>query len=276
MARRPRAASCRLSGAHGAERRRGPPAGEATLGPRAGAHLSGCSLTVAAADSTDRAVRRAALAFLAPGLLLILVTFVLPVGRVPVPQRHGLRPLLDRVGCQPPRRLAAQLHRPRARSAVLGRVRGTRCTSSSSAVRWLGRGLARRCAAAGLAPGPVQGVLPDGVLCARRDDARRRGGDLEVPLRPRRAGSRCRTAPPRAPAIDWLGSTRLGHASADPHERVEELRVQHDHLPGGIAGRARRALRRGTWSTARARGSDSGTSRCPRSPRRSSSSALRP
>lgn len=33
---------------------------------------------MAAADSTDRAVRRAALAFLAPGLLLILVTFVLP------------------------------------------------------------------------------------------------------------------------------------------------------------------------------------------------------
>jgi multiple sugar transport system permease protein len=35
-------------------------------------------VTVTPADSTNRAVRRAAAAFLAPGLLLILVTFVLP------------------------------------------------------------------------------------------------------------------------------------------------------------------------------------------------------
>ena len=68
--------------------------------------------------------------------------------------------------------------------------------------------LARRGAAAALAARALQGPLPHGVLRAGRDDARRRGGGLALPLPPAlRAAQRARRCSASRP-IDWLG---------DPH-----------------------------------------------------------
>src|SRR5207237_471846 len=91
----------------------------------------------------------------------------------------------------------------------------------------------------------LEGILPDGLLPARRDHAGRGGRRLALPLSsaPRSAESaaRARGHPPERLA----GRPALGHARHHPARRVEELRLQHGDLHRRPAEHSRAALRGG-------------------------------
>ena len=122
---------------------------------------------------------------------------------------------------------------------------GTPSTSSSSAAR--SRSLfARRGAPRGRAGGPLQGVLPHGLLPARGDDARRGRRRVAISLSPAVRAPERALGLVRRPRNRLARRPHVGDARDHPDGRLEEFRIPDARVPRGAAGDPRAALRGGT------------------------------
>ena len=189
-------------------------------------------------------------AFTAPALSVIALFFVLPVLAAFALVGHRLRHLRARRSAQPALRRARQLHRAAAAIRCSGRRWATRCTSCWSAFRLsivasLGGG-----AVAAFEARALQALVPHLALRAGGDDGGRGRGDLALPLpHALRHGELAARAGGHRP--DRLaGRSALVDADDHPVRRVEELRLQHDHLPGRACRRSPKTCTKPRASTA--------------------------
>src|SRR5581483_3116493 len=107
----------------------------------------------------------------------------------------------------------------------------------------LRRGVARRRARARGEGRPRARLLPDGLLPARRDDARRRRRGVALPLSAAVRAPRPAARRRRHRADRLARRSALGDARDHPPRGLEELRLQHDRLRRRAAGHPGARLR---------------------------------
>ncbi len=158
------------------------------------------------------------------------------------PQHHGLRHLRHRRHRQRPLRRASQLRRAHGRSGLLdGRQEHLLLRPCRRAA--VGRRIARGRTARQHERDPLQRFLPERLLRARRDDARRGRRRLPLPVSQPLRAHQLRARMVRHRPGGLAERSDLGDARHHLPGRVEEFRLQHDHLHRRAAEHPRVPLR---------------------------------